>query len=134
MPKPTSKLPKPEVIPDPKLEKRSRRAFPTEYKLRILQQADDCKHGELGELLRREKLYHAQLAQWRREFAESGVAGLTKTAPGPKPLMTAEQKRIAQLEKEIERLKKQVFIKDQCLDLQKKALALLNGLEQESIP
>ena len=124
MPKPTSKLPEPEVIPDPKLEKRSRRAFPTEYKLRILQQADACKHGELGELLRREKLYHAQLAQWRREFAESGVAGLTKTAPGPKPLMTAEQKRIAQLEKEIERLKKQVFIKDQCLDLQKKALAL----------
>ncbi len=47
--------------------------------------------------------------------------------------MTAEQKRIAQLEKEIERLKKQVFIKDQCLDLQKKALALLNGLERKRL-
>ena len=134
MPKPISKLPKPEVVPDPKLEKRIRRAFTTEYKLRILQQADACKHGELGELLRREKLYHAQLAQWRREFDESGVAGLAKTAPGPKSSLTAEQKRIAQLEKEIEKLKKQVFIKDQCLDLQKKALALLNGLEQESMP
>ena len=134
MPKPTSKLPKSEITPDPALEKRSRRAFSTEYKLRILNEANACEHGELGELLRREKLYHAQLAQWRREFNESGVAGLTKTAPGPKPTMTAEQKRIAQLEKEIEKLKKQVFIKDQCLDLQKKALALLNGLEQESTP
>jgi transposase len=39
MPKPTSKLPKPEVTPDPKLEKRVRRVFSPEYKLRILSEA-----------------------------------------------------------------------------------------------
>ncbi|MFN5744638.1 MAG: hypothetical protein ACK443_00890, partial [Methylococcaceae bacterium] len=55
-------------------------------------------------LLRREKLYHAQLGQWRKEFAECGIEGLSKSAPGPKPALSAEAKRIAQLEKENKRL------------------------------
>jgi transposase-like protein len=78
-------MPKPmtQVLPDPKLEKRGRRSFTAEYKLSILQQADACQHGELGPLLRREKLYSNQLAQWRREFAEQAVAGLNKPQPGP---------------------------------------------------
>ena len=132
MPKPVSEIPKTEVSPDPALERRTRRALSADYKLRILQEAQACQHGELGELLRREKLYHAQLAQWRREFQQSGVAGLSKSVPGPRAALTPEQKRIAQLEKELLKLQRQVLIKDQCLELQKKALALLDGLEQES--
>ena len=102
-----------------------------EYKLSIIQQADACKHGELGALLRREKLYSNQLAQWRRELAEDGLAGLSKSAPGPVPKKTAEQKRIEQLEKEVERLHHQMKVKDGCLMLQKKALALLDSLEDK---
>lgn len=41
---------------DPKLEKRTRRTYTAEYKLSIIQQAGACKYGELGALLRREKL------------------------------------------------------------------------------
>ncbi len=134
MPKPTSDLPPSQVTADPAIEKRSRRVFSTEYKLRILQQAEACQHGELGELLRREKLYHNQLSQWRREFEAHGVDGLSKSAPGPKARMTPEQKRIAQLEKENQRLRQQVLMKDQCLELQKKALALLDNLDQEPKP
>lgn len=132
MPKPVSTI-EPKVMPDPALEKRSRRAFSAEYKLSILRQADTCKHGELGALLRGENLYSNQLAQWRREFAEQGVAGLQKSAPGPAPQKTAEQKRIEQLEKEVQRLHRQIEIKDGCLLLQKKALALLENLE-ENVP
>ena len=40
-----------QVTPNPKLEKRTRRTFKPEYKLRIIQEADACKHGELGALL-----------------------------------------------------------------------------------
>lgn len=127
-------MPKPEtkIIPNPTVEKRGRRVFSTEYKLSIIQQADACKHGELGVLLRREKLYSNQLAQWRREFAESGVAGLSKSQPGPKSSHTAEQKRIEQLEKENLRLRKQLEVKESCISLQKKALALIEALERES--
>jgi transposase-like protein len=93
-------MPKPmtHILPNPKPEKRGRRSFTVEYKLSILQQADACQHGELGPLLRREKLYSNQLAQWRREFTEQGVAGLNKSQPGPAATKTAEQKRIEQLE------------------------------------
>ena len=88
MPKPPTALPDHQVTPNPKLEKRTRRQFSTEYKLRILAEADACRHGELGELLRREKLYSSQLTTWRKELAENGVEKLHKTAPGPNPSKT----------------------------------------------
>lgn len=119
----------PQVKPLPELEKRSRRLFTTEYKLSIIQQADACKHGELGALLRREKLYSNQLAQWRREFAAEGVKGLQKSQPGPAASKTPEQKRIEQLEKENARLRHQLDVKDSCIMLQKKAIALVEALE-----
>ena len=129
MPKPATTA-DPKVEPTPALEKRSRRTFTTEYKLSIMQQANACQQGELGELLRREKLSSNQLQQWRRELAELGVDGLKKSAPGPAPKKTAEQRRIEQLEKENERLRKQIEVKDGCLLLQKKALALLHAFEE----
>lgn len=134
MPKPTTSLPETQVKPDPKSEGRTRRKFTTEYKLSILNQANMCKRGELGELLRREKLYSNQLSQWRRELAEGGVEALTKSAPGPTPKLTPDQKRIAQLEKQLAKLEKQLEMKDQCLELQKKVLAMIEHVEQDGVP
>jgi len=131
MPKPASVI-ESKVEPNPALEKRTRRVFTADYKLSILQKADACQHGELGDLLRREKLYSNQLAQWRREFADQGVAGLAKSAPGPASTKNPDHQRIAQLEKENERLRKQIAMKDGCLMLQKKALAMLESFEQSA--
>jgi transposase len=128
MPKPVSKRLDTQVTPDPSLEKRTRRKFTVDYKLRIITEANACKHGELGALLRREKLYSNQLADWRREFAENGVAGLSKSAPGPTASKTPEQRRIDQLEKENARLNRKLEIANDCLDLQKKALSMLDHL------
>jgi transposase-like protein len=108
--------------------------FSTQYKLQILAEADQCARGELGALLRREKLYSAQLQQWRREFAEQGVEGLSKSAPGPKPAKTLEQRRIEQLEKENARLTRKLELANDCLALQKKALAMLERTEDGSAP
>ena len=91
MPKPVSKLPHLEVMPESTFEKRTRRRFSAAYKLRIVTAADRCQHGELSALLRREHLYSSQLQQWRRELAENGTAGLNKSFPGPAPSMTPEQ-------------------------------------------
>jgi transposase-like protein len=128
MPKSISERPDTQVTPEPALEKRTRRQFKTEYKLRIIAEADACKHGELGALLRREKLYSGQLSEWRREYAEHGVAGLSKSAPGPAASRTPEQRRIDQLEKENSRLNRKLEIANDCLDLQKKALSMLDHL------
>ncbi len=128
MPKSISERPNTQVTPEPALEKRTRRQLTPEYKLRIIAQADACKRGELGALLRREKLYSSQLSDWRREFAEKGIAGLSKSAPGPVPSKTPDQRRIEQLEKENERLNRKLDIANDCLDLQKKALSMLDRL------
>lgn len=126
MPKPPSELPETQVTPEPALEKRARRTFTTEYKLSILARADACQRGELGKLLRQEKLYSNQLQQWRREFAEGGADALKKTRPGPVPTKTAEQRRIEQLEKDNQRLARKLQMAEDCLELQKKALSILD--------
>ena len=131
MPKPVSTI-SPEITPAPEPEKRTRRTFSVEYKLDILRKADACQHGELGQLLRRENLYSNQLAQWRREFSEQGVAGLSKSQPGPQSSQTPEQKRIEKLEKENQRLQEQLQLKDSCLELQKKAFALIDQTDTGS--
>ena len=128
MPKPQSGRPDTQVTPEPALEKRTRRQFKPEYKLRIMAEADACQHGQLGALLRREKLYSNQLSAWRREYAQHGIAGLSKSAPGPAPSKTPEQRRIEQLEKENKRLNHKLDIANDCLDLQKKALSMLDRL------
>ena len=121
-----------QVTPEPALEKRTRRQLTPEYKLRVIAQADACKHGELGALLRREKLYSSQLSDWRREFAKNGVTGLSKSTPGPAASRTTEQRRIDQLETENGRLNRKLAIANDCLDLQKKALSMLDRLSTGS--
>lgn len=126
MPKRPNELPEGQVTPKPEFEKRTRRHFSTEYKLRILAEADACQHGELGPLLRREKLYSNQLQQWRREIQNGGVEKLGKSSPGPKAAQTAEQRRVAQLEKDNARLVRKLQMAEDCLDLQKKALSMFD--------
>ena len=127
MPKPVSEqLPQSKVTPDPKLEKRGRREFSPEYKLKIIALADACAHGELGPLLRKEGLYNGQLKQWREELENNGVAGLSKSAPGPQSKVTAEQREIEKLRKQVAQLNTKLDIANGCLDLQKKALAMLD--------
>lgn len=132
MPKPASELPENQVTPEPALEKRTRRQFTPGYKLRIITEADACKHGELGSMLRREKLYSNQLSAWRREYAEHGVDGLSKSTPGPAASKTPEQRQNAQLRKENDTLKRKLEIANDCLDLQKKALSMLDHLRNGS--
>lgn len=132
MPKPTTvKEESTQVVPEASLEKRVRRKFSAEYKLQIIKEAATCEHGELGALLRRENLYNNQLHQWRSELSEGGVESLKKTAPGPSAKLTQEQRTIAALEKENARLKHQLQLKDDCLELQKKALSMLERHQSE---
>ena len=126
MPKPAAKQPETQVLPEPTLEKRTRRRFTTEYKLRVIARADACQYGELGELLRSEGLYSGQLQQWRKELATDGEAVLGKAKPGPRAALTADQRRIQQLEKQLSQLQRKLEITQDCVDLQKKALSMLD--------
>lgn len=120
-----------EVIPAPSRERRTRRRFATEYKRQIVEQVDQCKHGEIGEVLRREGLYSTQVQTWRRELA-AGELLASKTRPGPAAKKMPEERQIKKLQAEISRLRKKLALKDDCLDLQKKALEMLEKADDGS--
>ena len=108
-------------VPDPEVAERPvRRRFTTQYKLRILEEADACsKPGETGALLRREGLYSSSLATWRRQRREGTLAGLSPKKRGRKgdDEATRENKR---LRRENQRLRRQLEQAKTVIEVQKK--------------
>lgn len=109
--------PDPEVVETP-----SRRKFSAEYKLRILREADQCSPGEIGALLRREGLYRSHLSKWREQRARAEADALAPKQRGRKakeenPLAS----RLAELERENERLKRKLQQAETVIEVQKKS-------------
>jgi len=111
----------PEVQP-----KATRRTFTAEYKRRMVAEAAECEHGELGALLRREGLYYSQIAAWRKAAA-NGTLGAKKRGPVADP-DRAEKRR---LERENERLRRKLADAEAIIEAQKKLAALLEKLNAE---
>ena len=114
--------------PDPEVsEIRPRRKFTAKYKLRILDEADQCKQpGDLGALLRRDGLYSSNLATWRRQ-KEKGLLKVMepkkrgRKRTGKNPLAA----RVAQLEKENRRLEQKLKQAELIIEAQKKMAEIL---------
>jgi transposase len=106
--------------------KAKRRTFTTEYKRRILREADACKRpGEMGALLRREGLYSSHVTEWRAARDRGELAGEARQR-GPKPKQAdARDARIAELERETSRLQLRLKRAEAILELQKKVAELL---------
>ena len=91
---------------------------PTEWKadekLRLLVQADGLTGEALGDLLRREGLHEADLAEWRR--AALGALGPSSKTPSS----SGEAKRVRELERELLRKDKALAETAALLVLKKK--------------
>src|SRR3954452_1448806 len=116
-------LPVPSV-PDPEVPERLERArrgqFTVAYKLRILTEADAVRTtGEIGSLLRREGLYSSHLAAWRRQRGERILSALTPRRRG-RPTSTPEQRELARLRQEHERLVLRLAAAEAVIEIQKK--------------
>ena len=114
--------PDPEVVAKPK-----RRKFTAQYRLRILEEAENCAQpGEVGRLLRREGLYSSHLTEWRRARREGSLQGLTPSKRGRKP---AERNplsaKVHELEAKVARLEKELHTAHTILDVQGKVAGLL---------
>jgi transposase-like protein len=115
-------IPDSEVVPRAK-----RRQFTTEYKLRILEEADRCTEpGQIGALLRREGLYSSHLSKWRKLRARWQREALAPQKRG-RPPQDATAAELAQVRRENERLRAQLEQAELIIDVQKK-LAQLLGL------
>jgi transposase len=108
-----------------------RRVFGPAEKLRIVREADACKRGELGQLLRREGIYSSYLTEWRQELAQHGVEGLAQRRVGRPPKYDKKDLQIQALQKKATRLERELDIARKLLELQKKASELL-GIELAS--
>ena len=122
------------MMPDPEVpDKKRRRKFTAKYKLRILEKAAKCSEpGEFGALLRSEGLYSSNLTLWRRQREEGLLDALSPKKRGRKkkeknPLA----QKVAQLERENERLKRKLSQAETIIDVQKKISEIL-GISQES--
>jgi transposase len=112
--------------------KAKRRRFTTEYRLKILREADACKApGDLGALLRREGLYSSLLSTWRRQREEGALIALRSRKRGPKP--KAVDPRVKQLEKENARLQRRLQQAEAIIEVQKKVAEIL-GIPLKSQP
>jgi transposase-like protein len=121
----------PKVVPDPEVpEKALRRRFTPAYKLRILKEAQQCtKPGQLGALLRREGLYSSNLTLWRRQMQE----GLVPKKRGPVAHKTDPRtRRIAELERDNEKLARKLKQAELIIEVQKKVADLLKGSNEEN--
>lgn len=121
-------------LPDPEVEvKAGRRRFTVQYKLSILEQADQCEHsGDIGALLRREGLYSSHLSTWRRLRREGTLEGLGSRQRGPKRDVAAvEQREITRLQKQVSRLEDELDKAHTIIDVQKKLSALLSTIRKD---
>ncbi len=106
-----------------------RRRFAAEYKLRIVREADAAAasgvEGAVGELLRREGLYSSHLAEWRRQRETGELAGLAAKKRGRKPHKNPLADEVARLERELEKVKHELFKANAVITVQKKVASLL---------
>jgi hypothetical protein len=120
--------------PDPEVsEKRPHRKFTAQYKLKILEKVEQCTQpGQVGALLRQEGLYSSNLTTWKRQQEAGLLAALSPRKRGRKkaevnPLV----QRVAQLEREKERLQRKLKQAETIIEVQKKISEIL-GIPQDS--
>jgi transposase-like protein len=113
--------PDPEVVAMPR-----RRQYSREYKRRILAEAEQCQHGEVGALLRREGLYYATLSKWRQQQADGKLNGRRDKEKEAEKEQGQELKR---LQRENARLAAQLAKAEAIIEVQKKLSVLLGLVE-----
>jgi transposase len=104
----------------------TRRRFTAAYKRKIVEEAAEGEHGEIGALLRREGLYSSYLTKWREEY-EAGT--LSDKARGPRANPNAAE--VKRLERENARLKRKLAQAEAIIEAQKKLARLLESQQED---
>ena len=84
-------------------------------------------------MLRRKGLYSSHLTKWRRQRDKGALAGLRPKKRGRKRRkVSAEARRVAELERENARLRQKLAQAETIIEVQKKLSQLLGSQEAES--
>jgi transposase len=106
--------------PNPEMkEKRKRKNRTRQYKLKILQEIEECTiPGGVAAIIRREGLYSSTISGWRKQKIEGKLDKTQKSDSLDK---------ILEQEKEIRRLKKELYQTKQLIEIQKKISELIEN-------
>lgn len=112
-------------MPDPEVPERPvRRRFTAEYKLSILQEVDAAtEDGQIGAILRRERLYSSHLVDWRRARKVGALEALARPSGRPRPNPLA--KEVERLQRENARLSSRLDTAERIIEIQGKVSELL---------
>ncbi len=117
------------AVPDPEVKAtKPRRRFTAKYKLSILAEVDACTtKGQIGSILRREGLYSSNLTTWRKQWDKGVLDGLSPRKRGRKAKeINPLAKRVAELERENQKLDKKLKQAEIIIEFQKKISQMLN--------
>jgi transposase len=127
-----SRATRPPAGPDP-APKPARRTFPAEYKLRILAEYESAPEGERGAILRRERLYHSHILDWRAAREAGALAGLTDARTSAKrPRKDPRDAEIDKLRKANARLEAEVGRQKTAVEALGKVVALWELLSESA--
>jgi transposase len=134
----------------PRADQPRRRVFTPEYKLAMVAAYDRAAPGERGALLRRERLYHSHIIEWRKArdagtLVARGAAEQTETVPDEhapstaarrrrRGTNTAEQAELERLRRQNEKLARDLARSQAALEIMGKAHALLELLSESTDP
>jgi hypothetical protein len=94
-----------------------------EERLRVVMEASRLRDEELGAFLRREGIHEATLAEWKASVLE---------ALGPQKRVSADSKRVRELEKQLRRKDKALAETAALLVLQKKVQAIWGDEDEDT--
>jgi transposase len=107
----------------------SRRTFTAEYKARILAEYDATPDGGKGAILRRERLYHSHIIDWRKARDAGAAAGLAdRRQSARRAKRSAESVELERLRQTNARLQDELVKTKTALEIVGKAHALLELL------
>ena len=112
-------------MPDPEvLERPRRRRFTAAYKLAVLAEVDRASEpGQVGAILRRERLYSSHLVDWRRARDRGALEALARPSGRPKPNPLTRE--VDRLRRENARLGARLATAERIIEIQGKVSELL---------
>jgi len=113
------------TMPDPEvLERPRRRRFTAAYKLAILREVDAATEpGDIGAILRRERLYSSHLVDWRRARDRGALEALARPQGRPRPNPLARE--VERLTRQNSRLERRLATAERIIEIQGKVSELL---------
>ena len=114
--------------------RRSRRSWPAQYKLGILNEIETAKESgqtTVAEICRREGLYSSLISEWRKQRDDGALEGLTDRKAG-RPKKDRTKAELGRLRAENDKLRSELETANELIEAQGKVSALLQNLSRKS--